>query len=272
MKVLFLAAEATPLAKVGGLADVAGELPQALSYLGMDLRLWLPLHTTIDRSQYELREIAKIEVAHDHAFHLATIFETQVGEVTVWLVDGPPVEASPGVYGELTRDAAKYTFTNLALFTLCETLDWIPEILHANDWHAAVAVMYLNKLREHDARWARTSSLFTIHNLPYMGLGAEQVLASYKAPILASTLLPEWAQKAPLPQGILQADWVSTVSPTYALEIQTPEFGSGIEALLEARRENLSGILNGIDPGVWNPGEDQTLARPFTLETHTRDE
>jgi starch synthase len=267
MKVLYLAAEATPLAKVGGLADVAGELPQEMARSGIDIRLCLPLHTTIDRTQYRLKSIASVEVAFRDELQWASVFETRVGGVVVWLVDGAPVSASPGIYHQPAKDAAKYTFTNLAVFGVCEALDWIPDILHANDWHAAVSVMFLNKLRVTDARWNRTGSLFTVHNLFYMGAGVEQVLVDYHVPVIDSSLLPDWARNVPLPQGILQADWVSTVSPTYASEVRTPEFSGGLETLLNARAETLSGILNGIEPEAWDPGTDQAIRQRFGIDT-----
>lgn len=265
MRVLFLAAEATPFAKVGGLADVAGELPFALSKRGIDIRVCLPLHSTIDRADFSLREVREVEISRQGIPLIATLYETDLRGVRIWLVDGEPVRAVQGVYHEMNLDAEKFTFVNLAALNLCEELEWYPDILHANDWHAAVAVMSLRVRRETQPKWRRTGSLYTIHNLPYMGTGAEQALEAYGAPLRASRELPGWAYKVPLAQGILQADWVNTVSPTYAEEIQTPDFGSGLEDLLKARQDTLSGILNGIDPAVWDPDKDESIKQVFDV-------
>jgi starch synthase len=267
MKILFLAAEATPLVKVGGLADVAGELPQALYQLGIDVRVCLPLHSTIDRTQFDLQRLLHVQVAHLHGVQEATVYEASSRDSTVWLIDGKPVQSAPGVYSETVVDAPKFTFTNLAALHVCERLNWIPDILHAHDWHAAAAVMQLNQLRREDPRWGKTGSLYTIHNLPYMGAGAEIALTEYSVPLVVSEHLPGWASKLPLPQGVLQADWISTVSPTYAREIRTSEFGHGLDRLFEARKDSLTGILNGIDPIEWDPEEDQVISQPYNIET-----
>jgi starch synthase len=269
LKVLFLAAEAAPLAKVGGLADVAWELPRALYQLGIDVRVCLPLHSTIDRTQFDLKELLCVQVTHRYGVQEATVYEARSRDSAVWLIDGEPVQSAPGVYGEMVLDAPKFTFANLAALHVCERLNWIPDILHAHDWHAAAAVMQLSRIRHEDPRWGKTGSLFTIHNLPYMGAGAETALTEYNVPLAASEYLPGWASKLPLPQGVLQADWISTVSPTYAREIRTSEFGHGLDRLLEARKDSLIGVLNGIDPVVWNPEEDQAISQPYNLETLT---
>jgi starch synthase len=267
LKILFLAAEVAPLAKVGGLADVAGELSQALVQLGINLRVCLPLHTTIDRKGLGLEKILSVEVTHKRGVETATVYESGNRDVTIWLIDGQPVQQAPGVYSDMGVDAQKFTFANLAALLVCERLNWIPDILHAHDWHTAAAVMQLKQLRHEDQRWRKAGSLYTIHNLPYMGAGAEIALMEYGVPLEESEHLPVWARELPLPQGLLQADWVSTVSPTYAREIQTPEFGHGLDRLLKTRNASLSGILNGIDPVVWDPDQDQAISQPFNIET-----
>jgi starch synthase len=266
MKVLFLAAEATPFAKVGGLADVAGELPGAMAKLGVDIRLCLPMHQTIDRTAFQLEQVAQVQVPYQDDFQEATLFETEVRGVKTWLIDGDPVREVPGVYGEMALDADKFTFVNLAALAFCEQMKWIPDILHANDWHAAAAVMMLKEEKGTQSKWSKTRSLYTLHNLPYMGVGAEEALDAYGLNPKPSDLLPDWAVHVPLAQGVLQADWVSTVSPTYAKEIQTAAFGAGLESLLESRSGTLSGILNGIDPAVWDPAQDPALEFSFDDE------
>ncbi len=263
MKILFLAAEATPFIKVGGLADVAGELPHALAQMGLDVRLCIPFHSKIDRRQFQLTEPLVFPIKHGSMAAEARIFETRHRGVGVWLIDGPPVQAAPEVYGEVVADASKYIFTNLAALQACDRVQWIPDIVHANDWHTAAAVMQLVRMRAEMTAWRHTRSLFTVHNLPYMGAGAQEVFIEYGIPAQGSPLIPDNISTFPLPQGVLQADWVSTVSPTYAKEIRTPEYGAGLQSLIEARSDTLSGIINGIDPEVWDPASDEAIAQVF---------
>ncbi len=263
LRVLFLAAEAEPFVKVGGLADVAGGLPRALSRIGVDIRPCMPLHATIDRSQFSLDKLATVEIDRKGLALKATVYECIVNEVRFWLIDGDPVRAAPGVYGDVERDADKYAFTCVAALQACEALEWIPDIVHANDWHMAAAVMYLASVRRKGRVWRDTHSIYTIHNLPYMGAGAQPILGAYGLQPQSSPSVPEALLEMPMTQGILQADWISTVSPNYAREITTAEFGAGLDPLLLERHQHLSGILNGIDLDIWDPSTDRALAQPF---------
>jgi starch synthase len=136
--------------------------------------------------------------------------------------------------------------------------------VHANDWHAAPSVAWLKAHRKGDGFWGGVASVFTVHNLPYMGSDARQILADYGVIITGLEHLPSWSRTLPLPIGLATADWLSTVSPSYAKEIQTPDFGHGMENLLQSRRERLVGILNGIDPELWSPTQDTALTSAFS--------
>ncbi len=263
MRALLLAAEATPLAKVGGLADVMGELPRALASEGVEVRVAIPLHSTIDRAGLDLSPLPAFDVAHRGGPVRAEVFELLHAGIQFWLIDGEPVRSAPGVYGEPTLDAAKFVFFSLAALQACETTGWIPDLLHAHDWHAAPAVSRLKQLRPDDTVWKDAASLLTIHNLPYQGSGSEPVLDAFGLPPGDHPALPEWASRLPLAVGIADADWLSTVSPTYALEIQTARFGAGLEQLLSARKDRLTGILNGIDTEIWDPGGDAAIPNRF---------
>ncbi len=274
MKVLFIAAEATPLAKVGGLADVAGELPRALIREGVEPRVVLPLHSTIKRSDYQLEPLPHFPVPHREGSVTAELFELEYEGVHYWLVDGDPVRSAPGVYSDPARDADKYVFTSLAALIACEAYEWNPALLHAHDWHAAPAVSKLRQLREEGGVWTSVASLLTIHNLPYLGIGSETALDDYDVPSTVHPALPDWARRLPLAAGIAAADWLSTVSPTYAKEIQTERYGSGLERLISARRDRLVGILNGIDYSVWDPAIDGNISAQFdttTVEIRSQD-
>jgi starch synthase len=260
VKVLYLAVEAAPLAKVGGLGDVAGELPPALSGLGVELRRFLPRYPFLEGSAWQFERAASVRVLG----RPAEIWSGEVGEVPTYLVDGEPIRESPVVYESPESDGDKFTFFCLAALEACQALDWAPDILHANDWHGAPAVLSLADRRKAGGFWGRTSSLLTVHNLPYMGAGGEGALQDYGVPIPDEPMLPSWARRLPLPAGLAAADWLSTVSPGYAEEIQTPEFGCGLELYLASVGDRLEGILNGIDMQVWDPATDSALATTYS--------
>lgn len=269
MKVLFLAAEATPLAKVGGLADVAGELPPVLNEIGADVRLAIPFHAPIHALDLPLERIADVEIPHIHGSERAFLYQTPVRQHPIYLIDGDPIRAVEKIYSTPETDGHKFTFFSLAALKGMQALDWKPDLLHANDWHTAAAIAWMSARRRQDPFWENVATLLTIHNLPYMGAGGEAALAHYGLPASEDLRLPEWARALPLPLGLAAADWISAVSPSYAGEIQAPQFGHGLEALLFARRERLVGILNGIDPRDWDPQTDQALIEGYSRSNLT---
>ncbi len=151
-------------------------------------------------------------------------------------------------------------------------MGWQPHILHANDWHTAPAIYALKQSQTEEEFYAGIGTVLSVHNLPYLGLGAEQALESFGLPPATNSLLPAWAQNLPLPLGLLAADQIVAVSPTYAREILTPEFGSGLAEYLQTRSHVLSGILNGIDISRWNPSTDTQIPFNFSVnELSNRD-
>ena len=152
---------------------------------------------------------------------------------------------------------------------MAESLDWKPDILHANDWHTSPAVYKLKINRQANDFFHKTRSLLTVHNLPYLGHGTQNALQSFGLPRAHFSSLPEWAQHLPLPLGLLSADLITTVSPGYAAEILTPEFGAGLEDFLLSREHDLRGILNGLDLASWDPQNDPHLAVNFSRDTIT---
>jgi starch synthase len=185
--------------------------------------------------------------------------------VPVLWVDGPPIREAKEVYSTGDEDARKFLFFSRAALQACEAIGWMPAVLHAQDWHAAPALAELEQRR--GAGWSGVVSLLTIHNLPYHGESAEAEMRAYGFARPDDPSLPEWARARPLPVGLVLADAIVAVSPTYAQEIQTVEHGAGLESVLRARADRLFGIRNGIDPAVWNPGRDRHLVAPFTATT-----
>ncbi len=265
MNVLFLAAEATPFVKVGGLADVAGSLPEALRALGHDVRLAIPGYGAIDWIRFAPVQRTRFDLPHAWGAQTAEIWETRSGQTPVFLVTGPPIPRDERIYGGgIGEDAPKFIFFSLAALFSCQALGWKPDVVHANDWHTGTAVHWLATEGRRNDYYRSAASVMTIHNLHYRGEGAGRFLGDYGAPVTEISLfLPDWLRDSPLALGLLGADMLSTVSPTYAREILMPGFGEGLDGVLRARQDRLRGIVNGIDMELWNPATDGTLAATF---------
>jgi starch synthase len=274
MNVLFMAAEADPFIKVGGLGDVAGSLPRYLRGLPqevtngiiMDVRLVLPLHPAIKNDTHGLRPLSIFPLPLKTGDIQVQAFETTLEGMPVYFLNGTPIAASGSVYSsESALDGEKYSFFSLAALELTRQLDWTPDILHVNDWHTALAC-YALLLRRWEGEFRGVSSVLTLHNLPFMGPDISTIMDQYNL-LQVQTGLPEWANAKPLPLGLWAADAIVAVSPTYAREILTPEFGCGLQDYLHARRESLNGILNGIDVDSFNPALDPAIGANFGVPT-----
>ena len=274
IKVLFLAAEAAPFVKIGGLGDVAGSLPAALRSLSeedtggvkLDVRLALPMHMVIRTESATLRPVVSFTMRRANKDMNVQIFQAASGELPVYFIAGEPITTSGSVYSaNAALDGEKYTFFSLAALEMTKHLDWQPDIVHANDWHTAVAP-YALQLKHWDGEMRGTKSLLSVHNLPYHGPDLTGRLAAYGLE-LTQTDLPEWGRAKALPLGLWSAAKMVAVSPSYANEMLTKEFGAGLEEFLATRKEALTGILNGIDTESFNPATDERITANFTAET-----
>ena len=272
MKLLFAASEAHPLVKTGGLGDVAGALPRALLEAGLDVKLVLPNYAGTAERLKGARMIAEFPV-HGRAAPARLIEGRMPGSrLSVWLVDAPEFFAREGhpyvaPNGQDWPDnAQRFAWFARAVVELAQDragLGWRADLVHANDWQTGLVPALLSL--EPD----RPATLFTIHNLAYQGLFDAGMLHALDLP-------PEWwsmhalefhGRLSFIKGGLVFADWLSTVSPTYAREITTPEFGCGLEGLLAARSDRLSGILNGVDYRVWNPARDPYLPAHYNRKS-----
>ena len=276
INVLFLTAEADPLVKVGGLGDVAGSLPRALQLLTaeetggdtIDIRLVMPFHSVIHHKFPDVEFLFEFEVLTPPGPIPAQAYQLTIHGVKTYLIAGPPVGEGAPVYDpDATINGRKYFFFSLAALEMVKKLAWKPDILHANDWHTALAVYALELRKTQDLFFKDTHSVLTVHNLLFMGAGTEAAFDSFGLPTSQNPLLPWWAKKFPLPLGLQSAERITTVSPTYAQEIMTPEYGFGLEGLLQARQKVLSGIVNGLDQESWDPAIDPHIAQNFTTTT-----
>jgi starch synthase len=268
INVLFLAAEAEPFVKVGGLGDVAGTLPRALRALSnddikLDVRLVLPYHSVV-RSD-TLRAVGIYSIPRGQTEVQVEVLEGTLDGMPVYFINGDPIHSSGSVYSSNSKlDAEKYIFFSLAALELPRQVNWSPNIIHANDWHTALAA-YGNLVRRWDEKTRRVSSLITIHNLPFLGPDVKSLLEEYGLP-LANTDLPDWARVMPMPLGLWASDAIVAVSPTYADEILHPEFGCGLQDFFRNRTDSLQGILNGIDATSFDPQTDPALAANFSAQ------
>ncbi len=277
VNVLFMASEADPLIKVGGLGDVAGSLPRALKAVGessptipggLDIRLVIPFHPAIHVDRYPCRQLAEFPMPRSGQDIPARVFQLDLEGLTIYLVGGAPIEHESGVYSaDSEADSFKYVYFSLAALELTRRIGWKPEILHANDWHTAAAIYSLALNRPSDPFFRQTRSLLTIHNLPYLGAMSGPALEAFDLPPAVATSLPAWAGHMALPLGLLAADHIVAVSPGYAKEIMTEEFGSGLHYFLRSQAKKVSGILNGLDTNKWNPTNDAVLAATFSSQT-----
>lgn len=272
INVLFIAAEAEPFIKIGGLGDVAGSLPKAVLDFQkehnftpkFDIRLVLPLHSLIREKDFSLTKIGHFNVATRSELINCDVFFTDKYDVPTYFLEGKYIgENTPVYHADPVLDGYKYVFFSVCCLELARFLEWPINILHANDWHTAPAIYALNTRYNGDAFFHRTRSILTMHNLPFMGWGAQKALTDFSMPPSRSKLLPAWARHTPLPLGLLKADRIVTVSPTYAKEIMTPEFGCDLENFLHAKQKKISGILNGIDTNIWDPSTDNLIASKF---------
>jgi len=276
LRILFASSEAVPLVKVGGLGDVAGSLPNAIYALDenaregyqFDIRLVIPYHPVVPRDTPTITFVASFNVPHPQGPRKASVYQTHIGATLVYLIDGDDIPKQGGVYSlDTQKDGEKFTFFSLAVLELCRALDWKPDILHGQDWHTAIALHVLSSLRQTDPFFAGVKSVLTVHNLPFMGAGTDQALASFGIQESLETRLPSWGRYQPLPMGLAAADRITTVSPTYSREIMTPEFGCGLETYLQQRAADVIGILNGLDLATADPATDPALAANFSADT-----
>lgn len=264
MRVLFAVVEMSPLAKVGGLADVAGSLPKALVAAGHDVRVILPMHAGIQSAEYGFRRIlADVAVETPRGSERASVWIGEVGGVTTYLVEAMDLFERPNIYGE-PDDAQRWLFFCDALLATVPALQWMPEVLHLHDWHTAFAIMRLRANPQHPL--ARAALVYTIHNLALRG-DFDQGFADANALVLPRAEgIPADELRNPMAAGILGADVISTVSETYAREVQTPEYGAGLDALLRGRADDLFGIVNGIDPTEFDPATDTRIPVRFSAD------
>jgi starch synthase len=277
LRVLFISAEVTPFARTGGLGDVNGALPPVLAAQGHDVRVVMPLYQTVRERGWPLTEtVTDLQVPLVFGARGARVWQTPLGgqprgenDIPLYFIEQDEYFARPGLYGTEAGDypdnASRFIFFCRAALALAERLQWFPHIFHCHDWHTGLVPAYLRFLPGLDSRISTANSVFTIHNLAYHGWFPAWVFGISGLPLFL--FQPGGVEFLGgvdfMKTGIVYADRITAVSPTYAEEICTPELGFGLDGVLRQRRDALVGILNGADYQAWNPETDSALKAPY---------
>ncbi|MGC9196822.1 MAG: glycogen synthase GlgA [Syntrophobacteraceae bacterium] len=272
MRILFCSSEASPFAKTGGLADVAGSLPEALHELGCDVRIFMPLYRGVREKMPVLRPLgksARITVG-PHDYHVFFWQGSTQSGIPVYFLEKDEFYDRSYLYGDPVRgdyedNPERFITFSQAVRHVCEAAGWYPSIFHLHDWQTGPAAAYLRLNRGHDPRLSGSATVFTIHNIAYQGVFPAAFFPLLDLPPSTWSLqgIEYWGQCNLLKAGIVYSDFVTTVSPRYADEITTADFGFGLEGVLKERQKDLKGILNGIDTKIWNPRTDVFLSKTY---------
>lgn len=268
MKVCFIAAEAAPFVKVGGLGDVIGSLPKSLRELGVDARVILPLYSSIDREHFGLKYKAYqfVDLGWRHSY--CGIFETEVDGVPCYFVDNEQYFNRDSIYGQID-DGERFAFFSKAALEILPALDFKPDVVNVNDWHTALSVIYLDVLKSREAEFYKDmKSVLSIHNIEFQGKFNPYEMGNLFG--LENKYFDALIYNGDLNllKGAIQlADRVNTVSETYAREILDPYFSYGLDKILNVEQGKLRGILNGIDVDKFNPKTDPMIPVNYDLKT-----
>ncbi len=273
--ILFATSEIYPFSKSGGLGDVAGILPLALKDLGRDVAVVTPLYGRLNPTAYPLRLLKEnCPVGYPWPDVTADVYLADYQGVPVYFVDRPEYFDRKQFYctyhGEYFDNCERFIFFSRAVMAWARWMDPKPTVLHCNDWHTSLIPAYLFETRQEDSFWSGVASVQTIHNLAFQGQYSARLF--WESGLSPSAWHMDGAEYHGsfnmLKTGIAYADKVTTVSPSYAREIMTQEFGYGLEGLLARRAEDVEGILNGVDYSIWDPRADPFLRAhygPFEL-------
>ena len=269
LKVLFVAAEAAPFAQVGGLAEFAGALPKALRTLGVDARIVIPRYG--DRhspaGSKPRRVGGTIPVPVGSSTEPAQLLATEQDGVPVYLIyNDQHFGNRERVYG-FNDDPQRFVFFSRAVLAALKSLDWLPDVIHATDWHTAPIPAWLDVYGRTLAPYSSIASLFTVRNFTYQGLCGRLLLSFAQMADLPHLPVEPPGKVNWLAQGIAHADIISTVSPTHAQEMLGTDLGGDLQTLLESRKDRLFGILSGIDTQRWDPSADEMLPQTFDEAT-----
>ena len=270
MKILFASPEVAPFIKTGGLADVAGSLPQALAKEGHEVKVILPLYEGIGqewRSQMTFLKYFNVTLSWRQVY--CGVFQLERDGVTYWFVDNEYYFKRWQIYGHFD-DCERFAYFSRAVIETPGQLDWAPDIIHCNDWQTALVPVYLLEEKYRIPQLANAKSVFTIHNIEYQGRYGEQVLKDViglDAGYFNEGMLAYFGDVNLMKGAIMASNFVTTVSPTYAQELRTPFYAKGLDGVINQQAGKIEGILNGIDMELYDPATNPGLAANFTTKS-----
>ncbi|MFT7680216.1 MAG: starch synthase [Planctomycetota bacterium] len=281
LKIALVASEATPFAKTGGLADVVSALARALHRQGHDVRVFLPLYGRMSGTGFSFTPVeglqdlelefpgGKVRYSVRTAPLPNSAREDGEGALQVEFIDCPELYHRDSFYTDEADEPVRWATLSRAVIEVCQHTAWAPDIVHCNDWHTGLIPLYLKKWYGWDKLFAGTRSLLSIHNIGYQGTFPASVIEQLGLEEARELFHQEHLEEGYvsfLEMGLLHASWLSTVSRTYAREIQGKEYGMGLQDLLQARDDHLEGIVNGIDVDEWSPSKNPLLPHPYSAQ------
>jgi starch synthase len=274
LKILFVTPEAVPFAKTGGLADVAGALPKSLQALGCEIKLVMPYYRMVKESGLPLQYMAKeIEIPIGDEKLKADIYLGHLNQdIPVYFVGREEFFDREYLYSTPKSDyfdnAERFIFFSKAALIFCQHMGFSPDIIHHHEWQTGLIPAYLKSIYQNNSLFSHTAVVFTIHNIAYQGMFKKEKfwLTGLPKEMYNPEGIEFWERINFMKAGIVYADGINTVSQKYSEEIQTPEYGYGLEGILRKRRDDLYGILNGVDYQDWDPSHDSHLIARYDLK------
>lgn len=270
LKILLVSPEIHPFAKTGGLADITGVMAKVLHDMGHDIRTIMPKYKSVDEKKFKIKPLsANILIPIGTSWKKAELFENH-GNIPDYFIGNETYYGREGLYGneygDFRDNAERFIFFSRAVLEACKALPFQPDIIHCHDWQTGLIPVYLKSLYAGDDFFKNTRTVFTIHNLGYQGnfWHYDLPLAHIPWDFFTPEGVEFYGKFSFLKSGLVFADKLTTVSPTYGKEILSPEFGFGLDGVLRHRSKDLHGILNGADYGEWNPESDAWIKKHFS--------
>jgi starch synthase len=276
MKILFVSSEVIPFSKTGGLADVAGSLPAELSRLGHEVKVVTPRYKGVDKEKFGLKLAVsdlKVKLGESELNGAAYVSTLAGSKTPIYFIENDDLYGRDGLYQKAGVDyednAERFIYFSRATLDLCERLDWKPDVVHCNDWQTGLIPVYLKSIYAEKPFYQGIRSMYTIHNLAYQGVFPKETmeLTGLHWDFFTMDKVEFWGKLNFMKSGIVFADTITTVSEQYSREIQTEEYGCGLEGVLQGRQKDVFGIVNGVDYKVFSPEKDPMIAKPYSLKT-----
>ena len=270
-KILLVSSEAVPYVKTGGLADVVGSLPRYVNKEEYDVRVILPKYACMNQKFLpELQFVSHFYVDLSWRRQYAGVFKAENNGVTYYFIDNEYYFAGNNPYNNIYEDVEKFAYFSKAVLMALPQIDFCPDVIHCNDWQTGLVPVFLRTVFGQDPFYCSIKTMFTIHNMKFQGrwmVNEVKDITGLPAEIFTADKLECYGEANYLKGGCVYADAISTVSPSYAMDITTPEGGEGLDGLMSARRNDLYGIVNGIDYNEFNPATDATMALNYDVHS-----